>query len=58
MKAQFNGLCNRCKTFKPRCAFVYLRVGGAFRFYCQPSILCEDCRRDERGKYRLDAKHK
>jgi hypothetical protein len=52
MKALFNGRCERCGDFKPRCANVVLvNVGTAM-------ILCDGCRRVMRGKYRLAAKHK
>ncbi len=50
MKALFSGLCTVCWTPKPRCAWVRR---GSF-----DAVLCGSCRRDLRGRYTLDERHK
>ena len=55
----FNAVCSRCKTFKPRCASVYFRVEGKATMYRHtPEPVCEDCRKELNGRYRLDERHR
>ncbi len=58
MKAAFNGHCNSCDTFKPRCATVYFKPGSKSKYGGGPVTLCNECRRLLYGIFRLDAKHK
>lgn len=59
MKALFNEVCGRCGKFSPRCADVFLRVTGkATQYHGTPTTLCELCRKVNRGKFRVDDKHK
>ncbi len=58
-KSLFNGTCGLCRTFKPGCAEVFRKVSGkATLCLGVPFVMCKDCRRKERGQFRLDPKHK
>jgi hypothetical protein len=60
MKALFNGTCDRCRKFRPRCALVGLRDGRDVygdRGRLQHT-LCDGCRRALRGLYRLHPQHR
>jgi predicted metal-binding protein len=59
MKALFNGTCEKCDQFKPRCARVHIRRPGKATQYCPETIVvCEDCRRLINGQYRLAEQHR
>lgn len=59
MRALFNHVCHGCNHFMPRCAYVYLRRPGKATAYSPERVaLCEGCRRERRGAYRLDVRHK
>ena len=59
MRATFNGTCDRCKQFKPRCALVNLRVDGkATQYHVETTTACPECRKQLHGSYRLDERHK
>ena len=61
MKATFNGTCDTCGGFKPRCTKVYPRTGFNV---ARPDadlgimILCPSCRKSHRVMYRLHEQHK
>jgi hypothetical protein len=61
MRGLFNATCWICGIFKPRCAAILLR-GGAGRDSADVTgaarDVCEDCRKDIRGRYRLTERHK
>jgi len=52
MRCRFNGLCDFCKIFKPRCVTVYLKSEPT-----RPVVLCEACKKKVRGEYQLDRRH-
>jgi hypothetical protein len=56
MRGSFNGVCQACNSFKPRCATIYWRKKGNI-FHTVPQILCEGCRKKHAGEFRLDEKH-
>lgn len=56
MKALVNGVCHLCNQFRPRCAWVTMRISDAGR--TEPMLLCEGCRKVYRGQYRVDARHR
>lgn len=59
MRALFNGTCERCKAFRPRCARVYLRVDGkATQFRDAATVLCDVCRKERKGRFRVDERHR
>ena len=66
MKALFNGTCSLCRGFLPRCSQVFVWLDGKPHVFLSgvavprqgPSVLCPSCRRECRGQYRLDARHK
>ena len=47
------------RSVRPRCARVFLRLPGkATGYYADTVVLCEECRKEQRGQYRLDERHK
>jgi hypothetical protein len=57
-----NAVCDHCHTLKPRCVRVLVssplapepRKPGIERGRFFPAVWCADCRRANRGKFRLD----
>lgn len=59
MKATFNGLCDRCKWFRPQCARVHYRLQGAKGKYTPAAtVLCGDCRKAQVGQYKVASEHR
>lgn len=59
MKATFNATCDRCLTFRTRCALAFVRVAGkATEHERTPTTLCTEYRKALHGRYRLDARHR
>lgn len=58
VKNFFNGTCANCEKFKPRCANVKRPSGERGYKEWWRHVLCEDCRKILRGKYRLAEEHK
>ncbi len=58
MKRLFNGTCSECQQFKPRCAFVLFCKGDDQQYEDVPRILCESCRHNKQGQYKLGAAHR
>ena len=58
-KALFNGDCCKCHIHRPRCAKVYLRVDGkATQYHKEPTVMCDCCRREMNGQYRIHEDHR
>lgn len=55
-KALVNAVCSRCGHFKPRCAYVWPLAQGVWR--ANAVALCEECRKAQHGKFRLDDRHR
>ena len=51
MKALFNGTCDFCEQFRPRCARIRLRYQGRRMKLAGVSVACEECREKLRGKF-------
>lgn len=59
MKALFNARCDRCETFKPRCATLAVRGTNAHGGREERILdVCEDCRKTMKGLYRVHPKYK
>lgn len=59
MTGLFNGTCEFCGVFRPRCAKVQLRVDGkAQQYHPAPRTMCDVCRLANRGKFRQAPKSK
>jgi len=67
MKALFNSTCDQCRRFRPRCATVVIdhnyiiaaaapTGSGDSRDHGERT-LCEDCRKQLRGKFKLHPQH-
>jgi hypothetical protein len=56
MKALFNGVCDGCNKFMPRCAVIHIKPSWPNRVKTQTR--CEACRRAIRGSYNLDKRHR
>lgn len=62
MKALFNGDCSRCETFKPRCARVNMITwppkAGSPVYSDKLTILCADCRKECKNRFKLAEAHR
>ena len=59
MKATFNGACDGCGNFMPRCATIHIKPSWRNRDVQQRTqIRREECRRKIKGSYILGDKHK
>lgn len=51
----FNGACDECKHFRPRCATVEWTPPRAGKPAL--AVLCDECRKALRGRFRLHERH-
>ena len=58
MKAMFNAVCRRCFKLRPRCAMVYFIDPATKAQDKHCTVLCGDCRKRYRRRFRIGEMHR